>query len=89
MKKRNVYKIDENLKTLYKVLIAVLVIVLILLLIFGITTQKAIVLYIALGIITTEFIVAMITFPILCWVEKQKQDLRDTENCFETYNRFE
>ena len=88
MKKINVYKVDENLKTLYKVLIAILVIVLIPLLIWGVAIQKAILLYIALGIITTAFIVAMITFPVLCWVEKKKQDLRDTENCFETYNRF-
>jgi len=89
MKNPDVYKLEDKLKMLYKVLLVVAGVVTIPLIIFGIITQKALFLYIALAVIVIEFVIAIISFPIACWVELQKQKLRDTEKVFQTFNRFE
>lgn len=88
MKKRNVYNVEDKLCKVWKALLiigGILIIPIAVVQLFRIE----ILIYPLLIAAMLLFIVAVITFPIACWCEKEKQKLKDTENCFETYNRFE
>lgn len=88
MKKRNVYDVEDKLCKIWKTLLIVGG-VLTLLNVIAQLLEITILVYAGLIAATLMFIVAVITFPIASWVEKEKQKLKDTESCFEMYNRFE
>ena len=88
MKKRNVYEVEDKLCKVWKALL-IMGGVLTLLIAIAQLLEITILVYTGLIAATLMLIVAVITFPIASWVEKEKQKLKDTESCFETYNRFE
>lgn len=88
MKKRNVYEVEDKLCKVWKALF-IMGGVLIPLNFAAQLLEIRILMYVGLIAAILMFVVAVILFPIASWVEKEKQKLKDTENCFEMYNRFE